>query len=74
MIVTFLEFSSFLKIFSYNLMRLQGYEKRNNEIILFHHLDEFCLLDKNIRVKNVKIISNTNRNIRYFKIDLNINK
>lgn len=74
MIVTFLEFSSFLKIFSYNLMRLQGYEKRNNEIILFQHLDEFCLLDKNIRVKNVKIISNTNRNIRYFKIDLNINK
>lgn len=74
MIVTFLEFSSFLKIFSYNLMRLQGYEKRNNEIILFYHLDEFCLLDKNIRVKNVKIISNTNRNIRYFKIDLNINK
>lgn len=74
MIVTFLEFSSFLKIFSYNLMRLQGYKKRNNEIILFHHLDEFCLLDKNIRVKNVKIISNTNRNIRYFKIDLNINK
>lgn len=55
-------------------MRLQGYEKRNNEIILFHHLDEFCLLDKNIKVKNVKIISNTNRNIRYFKIDLNINK